>query len=490
MKKRILSAIIMSALILSMTACGASTDSADTANNADTTTASAAEEKTTAADEEKTEAATSAPEETEETTTTTEAPVELSDIKQYDLFMNSCLSFSADGKNYVLNIADKKLYEYDTEGLDDFYAISGNIALFGDPTTYDNAYSDNAGVYNLETKEVMASADTNGIMPYTWWEGMTSCVPVVSVEKGFDGDVYSVGVISDNGEWVLPLSTDYAICNKEYASNAMQYNEDNDYMTMMDSYDYDSKFYDFKNDKFLKLNGIIENITAGLDGYNSNNSYTIVNAYQNNNFLIHAYVGARYPDEITYFAKYNADTEELIHYKTDLKDVKRSDWAYYLDDVTIYRHNINQDDLLCLDKALNKLDYDFSEYEIDSFYTMNGNAAVFNALNPENEHYVIILKNDGIRAVDPIMGYSSADNSACIIGDYVVLNRVKDSDENTNDYIINCKTGETKTFTADTYDIMDWDKETGMLLVKADGAIYLAHVSDPDTLIHPFEMAE
>ncbi|MBQ7835542.1 MAG: hypothetical protein IJ385_07130, partial [Ruminiclostridium sp.] len=115
MKKKILSVLLMSALILSMAGCGASTETPEvTTEGAEVTTTAAAEEDVA-------EATTTTAPETEAVTTTTEAPVELPEITGYKLFMNSCLSFSADGKNYVLNIADKKMYEYELEGLDDFY---------------------------------------------------------------------------------------------------------------------------------------------------------------------------------------------------------------------------------------------------------------------------------------------------------------------------------------------------------------------------------
>ena len=146
-----------------------------------------------------------------------------------------------------------------------------------------------------------------------------------------------------------------------------------------------------------------------------------------------------------------------------------------------------------LDNNYNNVDFDFSEYELTSrntFYDFNSECVVFDTKNSEGDDYIILLNNDGSRAVDPVRGTADA---GYISGDYVVLDKVyyyDDVGSYTNDYIINYKTGEIKTYTSDTYDILGCDSATGMLLVKADSAIYLADVSDPDTLINPFEIAE
>ena len=51
--------------------------------------------------------------------------------------------------------------------------------------------------------------------------------------------------------------------------------------------------------------------------------------------------------------------------------------------------------------------------------------------------------------------------------------------------IINCKTGESRTY--DNVDITD--EKTGMATVKVDKKWYLIDLSDPDTLLNPFELS-
>lgn len=459
-KQRITSALIMAAMLLSMTACGSNTETPESATEGTkaTTTTAAVEENTA-------EATTTTTPETEEATTTTEAPVELPEITGYKLFMNSCLSFSAYGKNYVLNIADKKMYEYETEGLDDFYAIKGNVALFGRFVTYNDGVARGSGIYNLETKEIIASAEENGIMPYSYYAGFAAYIPVLSKEAGFDGDTYSVGLIDESGTWTLPMSSDYEICSLDNLENGQLYIDSNeDTSILIADLNREKKIYDFKNNKLIDTNDLVANSTIWRSY--GNNILLCDNQYQR------------------IIGKYNIDTGELTALDLACQTIDFSNGLAIFD-----RANKS---MTFLDNNYNNVDFDFSGYELgrNTFYDFNNECVVFDTKNSEGDDYIILLNNDGSRAVDPVRGTADA---GYISGDYVVLDKVyyyDGVDSYTNDYIINYKTGEIKTYTGDTYDIIGCDSATGMLLVKTDSAIYLADVSDPDTLINPLAFAE
>ena len=98
---------------------------------------------------------------------------------------------------------------------------------------------------------------------------------------------------------------------------------------------------------------------------------------------------------------------------------------------------------------------------------------IFIADGADGDRYVMILDKDGNRVVEPFE--SGSTQNAYIIGDYAVV----------EDKIINCKTGEIK-----TVDYEEISGYTGKMLVQSDGAYYLADISNPETLINPFEIAE
>ena len=190
MKKRILSTILMAAIMLSMAGCNGSTETSETTTEgAEVTTTTAAEEGTT-------EATTTVPE-TEETTTTTEAPKETPKITSEPKIYNDCMVFEADGKNYVYNITDKAMYEYEGEG-----GIGDSIG---------NIIRTDDKIYNLKTKELY-DVKMHSVNLYDY-------NPVYKVEESFDGDTYYFGIIDKNGEWVLPMSSDYAICEYKFTGD-------------------------------------------------------------------------------------------------------------------------------------------------------------------------------------------------------------------------------------------------------------------------------
>ncbi|MBQ2823141.1 MAG: hypothetical protein IJF18_01010 [Oscillospiraceae bacterium] len=433
MKKRILSAIIMSALVLSMTACGTSTDAPDTANSADVTTAAAAETETTAAEEEKTEAATTTAEETEATTTTTEAPKVIPKITKEPKICDGCLILKIDDKQYLYNITDNTMTEYDFK--DTINYANGKVAQLSDY------------YYNLETNE---KYDVK-----TFYNWVSDYNPVYKIEKDFDGDKYYFGILDNNGEWALPLSSEYAIC--DIKPNRDIYGG----TTSLLKLGYDGA-YDWKNDKLFYKNEF-----GNKKFYSISDDYILLT-------------------DSSSLSAYNTTTGETTSVYNGA-----ATYANFLASQLFVVVDSANEYFSILGDGFKKL-YEIKGYETDIIYNASESYVVFPSKGSSNSKYIVILDKDGNRVVDPIEGDA---NLAYVSGDYVVLADVNYYDEDdkfcTSDFIVNCKTGEIKEY-ADkkTYDIIYCYGETGKMIVKSDGAYYLADVSDLDTLINPFEIAE
>ena len=132
-----------------------------------------------------------------------------------------------------------------------------------------------------------------------------------------------------------------------------------------------------------------------------------------------------------------------------------------------------------IDSNCNALDFDLSEYSVQTIWDATEDYILFTAVNPNGNYYTLITDKNGKCIVDPIEGYYR--DSSYFKGDYAILS---------TKYIINCKTGEVKTYADDNLSIEAFDKDSGMLLMKSDGAYYLADPADPDTLLNPFELVQ
>ena len=427
MKKRILSAIIMSALVLSMTACGTSTDTPDTANSADVTTAAAEEAETTAAEEDKTEATTTTAEETEATTTTTEAPKEILKITDSPSVYFDCMSFKVDGKNYVYNAVDNKMYEC---GANKIYFALGKMAV-----------DDSDELHNLETKESY-DVETKMCNDYYMYN---QYIPVHKKEQNFDGDVTYFGILDKNGEWVLPLSSEYAIC--KYKSFHGAHNATSS-LAYIDS----DRVYDYKNDKVIDSEELRELNPNELKHFKaiSDDKILCENDYADN------------------YVIYNPSTGE----ETPV-NVKGDYWSYSYIIKTQFFSDF--DEYLAIPDKNFEVLYEITGYDPYNIYDATEKYVLFYANGTDGGGYTIILDKDGNRIVEPIK--EKPGDCAFITGDYAVLGK----------QIVNCKTGEIKTCPYYVYDAMN---EAGMMVVKSDGEYFLVDPADPETLINPFEIAE
>ncbi len=469
MKKRILCMALIAALIVSAAGCGEKAPAETTAKTETTTAATETVNETTAketaADENLTEETTTA-----ETTTeaTTEAPPkEVEKIKDYKLFQHGCLVFDINNDYHVYNAVDNKMYELSGDiTARDIDHINGKIITTG---TYHNE------IYNIETGETydFKAAGNTGLK--------LKSIPVYKVEKSFDGDTLYFGIIDNNGDWVLPLSADYAVCKTDYfdiSSNSVNVVGENDTYLFID-YGKSIYAYDYKNDKLLSAEDL--NCTEI--------KYPEYKYIPGNNLLLYG-VGGK-----SNIGLYNTQAGEtkifdeivLVGYYTSILN-RNEKYAIFLS-----RDTTTIDQFAILDGNGNLLDCDLSEYSVRTIYDATEDYILFSAVNPNGNRYTLITDKNGKRIVDPIEGADIYQDSqrgviyyrAYIRGDYAIC--LLSSGDG---YIVNCKTGEVKTYSDDNLSIEAFDKDSGMLLMKSDGAYYLADPSDPDTLLNPFELVQ
>lgn len=430
--------IALLAAMICLSSCGAKPETAET-EAATTTKAAETTEKA------ETEATTTAAETTEATTTTEAPPKELPKIKSFNQFLTGCMTFEADGKAYALNLVDKKLYEYDKNTY--FPAVAHNIALTGE-----------GKIYNFATGEEYEGEYLRNSSSY-----LTEFNPVYKVDEGFDGNVNYFGVIDWNGEWVLPLSSEYEICK----NGLEKYNYNcSDSLIPYGKNGYIDTLYDFKNNKI----------------YNSKDyGYSGISGVFGDNALFGNWNGG-YSD----LAKYNTKTGETT---VILKNAGPGDYDGRDNNITWYSHGtafVKEGSAIILDNNYNVLNYDLSKYKIIKVCDATEDYVLFASENTNGDNYAVILNKDGNRVTEPIKCNERAVFGAYISGDYVVMLSLEGKD-----YVIDCKTGETKIYEDDkAYKIERFDTQSGLLLVESDGAYYLADPADPDTLINPLEFAE
>ncbi len=445
MKKKLLSAIILSALVLSLAGCGnkSTPDEPTSAESQNTVTAdeiTAAETQSITTADETTAEETTAPSETTKVTTATKAPKKFPKITSYKKFEGSDLLISDGNKKYVYNMAENKMYSIDPEISYDIDSVYGKLALI-----YDSANS-RAYYYNLETKE---SYDAEAL-----YRGkVKEYNAVYRYEEHFEGNVCYIGVIDSDGEWVLPLSSDLAICQEDLSYYLSCADICTGSLMSLDSY----VVYDYKNDEII--------------GYDNS-----IGMYKFDKIL---------GDKLLF-----NHSNKLLEYNTQTGAVSSIAEGSYIfsNAVGICRGALAtyRDSALFFDNDGNLYDFDLSEYfKVDSLCDLTDKYIVFVAANENYDNYLIIANKDGNRVVEPIRG-GNGSTKACIYDDYVVITSMGVNNDDKNQYIINCTTGETTAYT----NIDDFDPESGKLIIKKGSEYYIADVSDPETLLNPFEIAD
>lgn len=456
--KKIVSMALIAALIVSAAGCGEKAPAETTAKTeAATETVKETTAKETAADA----AGENSAEETAETTaeaevTTTTAPEETSEYAGLSMsnpisFDNGSLYFEAsNGTKYLYQVAENKIYEIN----DDWTRINyNNLFKTGDmiwvwywetgrPTCY--------CVVNAATNEVMYKEGNDDDLIFRNINPETGRMLVTKVEEGFSGNSISIGVMNNKGEWENPLT--------EFSIDGVKTDELNNYIyTLMGDYvllsgESMSYIYSFKDNKISEIEGFGYYMAAKWDIH-----YDKVIGRNHGGILIIDSTG---------------ESKQIYQYESGYYGFTCE--IYFIGDGIVI--NDGKYTVLSADDYKD-MGFNLSEYNVRGIHDVEENVIAFYARNPDGDTYTIIMNKDGSFVTEPFKTKNVTDVTLC--GDYAIIKSTKT--------LLNCKTGESKTIG----NVGDWvDDKTGMVTVEEDGEWYLVDLSDPDTLLNPFELVQ
>ena len=449
--KKIVSMALIAALIVSAAGCGEKAPAETISKVEITTTAETKEEITsiTVTNEETTEITTT-PEIKIETATTEEKVEKIPEVSRFYGLRSGIMTFDGNSihRIYSYNISENKLYE-----LRKYigHEESTDMDIYGKIGVYKEK------IYNLETGEDYEK--TYGVKLVNNYADKFN--PVYRIDEDFDGNTIYYGVIDYNGDWILPLSSEYDkemiyswgnFCSVNASSSIIIFNEND-------------TIYNLRNNKTIKIDKIgdyyIEEFISAIDNY------------------VIMYCRC-YSPQTGLLARYNVDTGEVTAIAKWEVEGREGDLQECMS-VEKKKYVVNKKGkYVFINKNYNKVDLNLSDYEIMSVYDFNENYAAFIAKNVEGDNYMIIADKEGKRIVEPQKDYKP--QKIYIIGDYAVV----EEDEKYN-YIIDCKTGEKKDY---EYKIVARDVESDMIIIEANDAYYLNDPADPDTLLNPFELVQ
>ncbi len=465
--KKIVSMALIAALIVSAAGCGEKAPAETTAKTeAATETVKETTAKETAADA----AGENSAEETAETTaeaevTTTTAPEETSEYAGLSMsnpisFDNGSLYFEASNDTkYLYQVAENKIYEIN----DDWTHSNSKLFKTGDMIWV--WQWELLGNYAIPICECVVNAATNEVMyKYGNDDGLifrninpeTGRMLVTKVEKGFSGNTISIGVMNNKGEWENPL-TEFSIDGvKTDELNSCRYTLMGDYALL--SGRSMSYIYSFKDNKISEIEGFSDGITTRPLNYDkvigSNYDSILIIDSTGESKQIYQREEANRIIDMDYFI-------ELRDNGIVIKEYIQGGYKYTVLSADDYKD----------------MGFDLSEYNVKGIYDVEENVIAFFTENPDGDAYTIIMNKDGSFVTEPFKYGKASDVTLC--GDYAIIRSTKT--------LLNLKTGESKTIG----NVGDWvDYKTGMITVEADGEWYFIDLSDPDTLLNPFELVQ
>ena len=466
--KKITSILLVSAFILSMTACGgeAETTKSTTSEKAEVTTTTAAEKDDTA------EATTTTAAVTEEITTTTEAPpVEAAKITTFSGLKNGYMAFSADNdKSYLYNIKDNAFTEIDSEYCtfqyddDNVYAtcITDNVAMI-----VTNPYESQCigAVIDLSNGEIILEMNEDSDVFYGGqYNNITGDMLFIQKEESFEGNTFKFGVMDSNGNWkndfseseVFLKGVDYF--QNFFGENVLMYNRDEDFNHSYYIYSLKDKT---KTPFDLPEGNLIGSSYAVGD-------MLLITPWTFDNFYT--------PSEKWYILNEKGEMTPFEH-----------------NPLSFEKYGIVTKDNKILDSDTLEVKYDFSEYESVDVLTIASPEERYAVKleNPNGDSYIGIYDKSGNELMKPFKDDLYWDpHCGFFSGDYFVAYYFTGG----NVIIVNCATGEIKTYekTSDDlgYYIEAFDEELGLMVVKSDEYYYLVDPANPEILINPFEIAE
>lgn len=488
MKKRILSAILVSALVLSMAGCNGETPTSEPVSQQSQTSTSENKEQSSSTSEavssESTSSeSTSASSSSENTSTSTNSesipsassssennpsgsssssskPVSSSSststkpvvptnqpsiVRCYfedgrmspDNWTNTWHFETSDKQHYAYNLAEKKIYKLG-ELTGTAVRTMGQLVYYYDPAGY-KTYIQNASTQQT----VLPSSEGYRIVGFCW--GIDRIL-VTKVEKGFSGNKLLIGVMNSKMEWVYPLTEiplEYLYSDFDlYGDKLLIRGYDMEQLYIFSF--KDSSITPFSTDDWcnwrdsiwhwhFSRDKILLSFWARYDGF-----WCFDNTSENG----------------VHYDKY----DELIGYTPSGNIVTKKDNKYYVLD----------------DKTMKELDFDLSAYNVSYIKDATKDRIMFTAYNPNGDEYTIIMNKDGSLVTEPILG----DQGISFCDDNAILK---------SNTIINCKTGQT---TKVDYEIKQVYSAYGMMVVYSGSNYYLVKPSEPDKLLSPFAIGQ
>ena len=327
MKKKSMSIALMAALIISAAGCGEKAPAVTTTAKTEAAATTAAAAATTAKEDTAEETTTTAAETTTEATT--EAPPrEIKNITKYNSFKNGTLFFEISNTGYVYDVLENKMYDYDANELKSVQYACGKLVMTN--------YNGENKITNLETMETYDAELFESYAGFGGGPRLDTYNPVYSVKEDFDGNVYSFGILGSNGEWVLPMSTEYAVCDLLKSNKYLYANTATSSFATLGVGKYDRYFYNYKTNEMIELDN--PQWWAFIDNYVLLSNYNSIGSYS--------------------YSVYNTKTKETTKLDGEYLTFERREHCIVLQDL--------DKNLTILGSNGNILNYDLSDYNIKS----------------------------------------------------------------------------------------------------------------------------
>lgn len=488
MKKRILSAILVSALFLSMAGCNGETPtsepvsqqsqtstsenkeqssstseavSSESTSSESTSASSSSENTSTSTNSESIPSASSSSENnpsssssssskpvSSSSTTSTKPVVPTNQPSIVSTCINCCentwVFVTSNGQYYAFSLSTNKIYEIDNNfaGNDHICTMGQLVYYFNGVVGRGSPYIKNASTKKTVWKREVGRGDGSDYDVRSFYWGLDRIL-VSKVEKGFSGNKFLVGVMNSKMEWVYPfteISID-GISVEQLERYSISLVGDNLMFLGNPAY-----VYSFKN---KSLTPILK------DGWFP--SSTLWND-TGDQILVGEYGGFWCFDSTSENGVFYDKYDELIGYTPSGNIVSKKNNKYYVLD----------------DKTMKELGFDLSAYNVSYIKDATKDRIMFTAKNPDGDGYTIIMNKDGSLVTEPILGGQGI--SFC--DDYAILN---------SNTIINCKTGQT---TKVDYEIKQVYSAYGMMVVCSGKNYYLVKPSEPNKLLSPFAIGQ
>ncbi len=469
MKKKALSIVLMAAMLLGMTGCN---DNGEKAPSGEPLPGLPGGEGWPPSVNEESEGSDEYAMEITDISTdiTNEEPVgEIPVIKdEPSYFGNGYMVFSVDDKDYIYNIVEKNVIEYQMASEAEIIDINDSTAIFRTESGFE--------FLDSKTGDLLNSVNINNAELFGIYD---EYIIVSKIEEKFSGNLYYLGVMNLKGEWVVPLSSELSICSllteNGYDGDGKHLSKYIGEETIIYEFNYKNFLYSFATNKVYDLTDAIQEpdriiyVDSNLDGSYADDG--IIYIPTKNGMLVY--------DMATETYEYKEVTEEYWYESFSLKD-----------ELLIYKNTsivANREYVAVFDRKLNKLaEYDLEEY--DTIYRAEPYAYTSDKMafrcKKDNTYYLGVRNADGSYVTEPFKPEPGVSPNVTYLTDELCF-----FDCGWYKYLLDFNTGEVTSF----YDReslvypLYYDVKSNMFLAFSDGGYYLTTPSEPDVIINPFE---